>query len=128
MKGRKSMTNKRSLQVVIMSLILGFTMMLSAFSTPIAPKNEGSDSHEHQHTGAAASTPTLPAEEYVAPTTPTEPTPYDGVPVTPEQITSANYKLFGLTDDNWSQYNGYYAIRDAKELYGFAALCKSHRL
>ena len=125
MKGRKSMTNKRSLQVVIMSLILGFTMMLSAFSTPIAPKNEGSDSHEHQHTGAAASTPTLPAEEYVAPTTPTEPTPYDGVPVTPEQITSANYKLFGLTDDNWSQYNGYYAIRNSKELYGFAALCKS---
>ena len=48
--------------------------------------------------------------------------PYDGVPVTPEIITSSNYQSFGLTDSNWSAYNGYYAIRNAKELYGFANL------
>ena len=48
--------------------------------------------------------------------------PYDGVPVTPEKITSSNYQSFGLTDSNWSAYNGYYGIRNAKELYGFANL------
>jgi len=53
------------------------------------------------------------------------PTPYNGTPVTPQQISSGNYKLLGLTDDNWSQYNGYYAIRDASELYGFMNMCSS---
>ncbi len=48
------------------------------------------------------------------------PTPYDGVPVTPQKISSSNYAKLGLTDANWSQFNGYYAIRNAKELYGFA--------
>ncbi len=48
------------------------------------------------------------------------PTPYDGVPVTPKKINSGNYLQFGLTESNWSTYNGYYGIRDAKELYGFA--------
>ncbi len=50
------------------------------------------------------------------------PTPYDGVPVTPQKISSGNYAKFGLTADNWSSYNGYYGIRTAAELYGFAAL------
>ncbi len=50
------------------------------------------------------------------------PTPYDGVPVTPQKISSGNYVKFGLTADNWSSYNGYYGIRTAAELYGFAAL------
>ena len=50
------------------------------------------------------------------------PTPYDGVPVEPLKISQSNYKKLGLTDNNWSQFKDYYAIRDAKELYGFAAL------
>ena len=50
----------------------------------------------------------------------TSPVPYDGVPVTPQVISSGNYAKLGLTDTNWSQFNGYYAIRNAKELYGFA--------
>ena len=53
------------------------------------------------------------------------PTPYNGTPVTPQQISSSNYKSLGLTDDNWSQYNGYYAIRDASELYGYMNMCTS---
>ena len=73
-------------------------------------------------TASAAEIPTLPATEYVSPTSPTQPVPYDGVPVTPGKISSSNYRTYGLTDDNWSQYNGYYAIRNAKELYGFAEL------
>ncbi len=48
------------------------------------------------------------------------PTPYDGVPVTPQKISSGNYARLGLTSSNWSQFDGYYAIRNAKELYGFA--------
>ena len=52
----------------------------------------------------------------------TTPTAYDGVPVTPTIITSSNYQQFGLTDENWSEYDGYYGIRNAKELYGFANL------
>ncbi|MEE1012669.1 MAG: MBG domain-containing protein [Acutalibacteraceae bacterium] len=48
------------------------------------------------------------------------PTPYDGVPVTPQKISSGNYARLGLTSSNWSQFKGYYAIRNAKELYGFA--------
>ncbi len=119
------MTNKRSLTIVIMALFLGFAITLSAFSGYIPQENATTNYHDHSHTNLAASTPTLPDEEHVAPTTPTEPTPYDGVPVTPGKINSSNYRSYGFTDDNWSQYNGYYAIRDAKELYGFAALCKS---
>jgi hypothetical protein len=48
------------------------------------------------------------------------PTPYDGVPVTPQKISSGNYARLGLTSSNWSQFKDYYAIRNAKELYGFA--------
>ena len=58
---------------------------------------------------------------YVSAAAASSPTPYDGVPVTPQQISKSNYKALGLADNNWSQFNGYYAIRDAKELYGFAA-------
>ena len=58
---------------------------------------------------------------YVPAAAASSPTPYDGVPVTPQQISKSNYKALGLADNNWSQFNGYYAIRDAKELYGFAA-------
>ena len=74
---------------------------------------------------AQAATPTLPETEYVSPKSPSTPEPYDGVPVTPKQINSANYRSYGLTDENWKQYNGYYAIRNAKELYGFAALTRA---
>ena len=69
----------------------------------------------------------LPETEYVSPKSPTAPTPYDGVPVTPGKISSSNYRFYGLTDENWQQYNGYYAIRNAKELYGFAALTRAMR-
>ena len=48
---------------------------------------------------------------------------YDGEPVAPQQITSSNYRSFGFTESNWGQYNGYYAIRNAKELYGYAIVC-----
>ncbi len=47
---------------------------------------------------------------------------YDGIPVTPTKITSSNYLQFGLTDSNYSDYDGWYAIRNSKELYGFANL------
>ena len=56
------------------------------------------------------------------------PEPYDGVPVTPQKITSSNYRTFGLTESNWEQYNGYYAIRNAKELYGFAEIINDYNL
>lgn len=52
---------------------------------------------------------------------------YDGTPVTPTQITSDNYATFGLTADNWSSYDGYYGIRTAAELYGFANLVNSSK-
>ncbi len=52
----------------------------------------------------------------------TTPEAYDGRPVTPTIITASNYRGFGLTDENWSKYDGYYGIRNAKELYGFANL------
>ena len=74
---------------------------------------------------AQAATPTLPETEYVSPKSPSTPEPYDGVPVTPGQINSSNYRSYGLTDENWKQYSGYYAIRNAKELYGFAALTRA---
>lgn len=44
---------------------------------------------------------------------------YSGTPVAPTQITSDNYHLYGFTDSNWSAYNGYYAITNAEELYGW---------
>lgn len=44
---------------------------------------------------------------------------YSGTPVAPTQITSENYHLYGFTDSNWSAYNGYYAITNAEELYGW---------
>ena len=47
---------------------------------------------------------------------------YNGTPVTPTKIDESNYQLLGLTEENWSDYSGYYAIRNASELYGFAAL------
>lgn len=47
---------------------------------------------------------------------------YNGTPVTPTKITSSNYAAFGLTESNWSDYNGWYGIRCAEEMYGFAAL------
>ena len=50
--------------------------------------------------------------------------PYDGVPRTPQQITQENYAAFGLNDTNWSPYKGYYGIRNASELYGFADLVR----
>lgn len=50
---------------------------------------------------------------------------YNGTPVTPTKITSGNYAAFGLTADNWNNYNGYYGIRNASELYGFANLVNS---
>ena len=62
---------------------------------------------------------------YVPAAAASTPTPYDGVPVTPQQISESNYKTLGLTDNNWSQFDGYYAIRNAKELYGFAAIVNS---
>ena len=52
---------------------------------------------------------------------------YDGTPVTPTQITESNYAAFGLTADNWSGYSGYYGIRTAAELYGFANLVNSSK-
>ena len=50
------------------------------------------------------------------------PVPDDGVAVEPMKISEENYKILGLTANNWSQFKNYYAIRNAKELYGFAAL------
>lgn len=47
---------------------------------------------------------------------------YDGVPIMPAQITSSNRASFGLTGGS---LDGYYAIRNAKELYGFANLVNS---
>lgn len=50
---------------------------------------------------------------------------YDGTPVTPVQITAENYADYQFTADNYSDYAGYYGIRTAAELYGFAALVNS---
>ena len=99
------MTKKATVKVALLSLLTALTLLIGV---PLMQ--------------VSAEVPTLPATEYVSPKTPSQPTPYDGVPVTPSQITSANYRSFGLTDENWSRYNGYYAIRDAKELYGFAEI------
>ena len=45
---------------------------------------------------------------------------YDGTPVTPTKISSSTYESLGLSSDKWEPYDGYYAIRTASELYGFA--------
>lgn len=50
---------------------------------------------------------------------------YDGTPVKPKQINSANYLSFGLTDEGLSTYRDWYAITTAAELYGFAELVNS---
>ena len=47
---------------------------------------------------------------------------YNGTPVTPSKITSANYAKYGFTAETYSAYNGWYAISTAEELYGFAKL------
>lgn len=48
--------------------------------------------------------------------------PYDGTAVAPSVITADSYTSFGLEEDGWEQYNGWYAITSAAELYGFAQL------
>ncbi|MEE0061188.1 MAG: hypothetical protein UE295_10215, partial [Acutalibacteraceae bacterium] len=53
------------------------------------------------------------------------PTPYDGVPVTPQKVSESNYAKLGFTSSNWRSYKGWFAIRDAKELYGYANLVNS---
>ena len=48
--------------------------------------------------------------------------PYSGRPATPTQISSENYATFGFSASNYQAYIGWYAISNAEELYGFAAL------
>ena len=108
------MMKKVNLKMAVLSLLTALAMLTGVvFSASIMT------------TASAATIPTLPETEYVSPTSPTVPTPYDGVPVTPGKINSSNYRTYGLTDENWKQYNGYYAIRNSKELYGFAALTRA---
>ncbi len=45
---------------------------------------------------------------------------YSGTPATPPTVNADNYIRFGLSADDWNQYDGYYAISNAEELYGFA--------
>ena len=47
---------------------------------------------------------------------------YSGTAVAPKIVTDKNYATFGLTGENWSAYEGYYAISTAEELYGFAEI------
>lgn len=47
-------------------------------------------------------------------------TGYNGKPVLPQQIDENNYWIYGFTDDNWEEYDGFYGIRTAAELYGFS--------
>lgn len=47
---------------------------------------------------------------------------YNGTPATPKKITSTNYSQYGFNASNWGQFNGWYAISSAEELYGFATL------
>ncbi len=108
------MMKKVNVKMAVLSLLMALVMLMGVvFSASIMT------------TASAATIPTLPETEYVSPTSPTVPTPYDGVPVTPGKINSSNYRTYGLTDENWQQYNGYYAIRNSKELYGFAALTRA---
>ncbi|MBR3815369.1 MAG: hypothetical protein IKJ27_01435 [Clostridia bacterium] len=48
---------------------------------------------------------------------------YNGVPLYPELITEENYETFGLKDKT---YVGFYAIRNASELYGFNEMYKEN--
>ncbi len=50
---------------------------------------------------------------------------YSGSPSEPSQITAENYTDYGFTADNYSAFVGYYGIRNAEELYGFAAKVNS---
>ncbi|MBR6083214.1 MAG: hypothetical protein IKP62_09870, partial [Salinivirgaceae bacterium] len=50
---------------------------------------------------------------------------YSGTPQTPQQITAENYSSYGFTASNYSAFVGYYGIRNAEELYGFAAKVNS---
>ena len=45
---------------------------------------------------------------------------YSGTPATPPTVNADNYIQFGLSAEDWNQYDGYYAISNAEELYGFA--------
>ncbi len=47
---------------------------------------------------------------------------YNGTPVTPSKITSANYASYGFTAETYLAYENWYAISTAEELYGFATL------
>lgn len=47
---------------------------------------------------------------------------YNGTPVIPEQITKSNFANYGLTANNYQNYETWYAIGTAEELYGFALL------
>ena len=108
------MMKKMNVKMAVLSLLMAMIMLVGV----IAGASKMTEA-------SAAEIPTLPATEYVSPKSPTQPVPYDGVPVTPGKISSSNYRTYGLTDDNWSLYNGYYAIRNAKELYGFAELVRA---
>lgn len=47
------------------------------------------------------------------------------MPVTPQKVTDSNYAALGFTSSSYSAYKGWFAIRDAKELYGYAKLINS---
>ncbi|MBO7497054.1 MAG: hypothetical protein J6T98_10910 [Salinivirgaceae bacterium] len=47
---------------------------------------------------------------------------YNGTPVVPKQITKDNYADYQLSEDNYRNYENWYGIRTADELYGFAVL------
>lgn len=47
---------------------------------------------------------------------------YNGTPTEPTKISESNYTSLGLTSESFNSFNGYYAIRTAAELYGFANL------
>ena len=50
---------------------------------------------------------------------------YSGTPTQPVQISAENYSSYGFTASNYSAFVGYYGIRNAEELYGFAAKVNS---
>ena len=106
------MTKKRNLSLAILVCFVLVIMLVAVFEGAVP---------------ASAANWVLPETKTFAAATSSDPVPYDGVPVTPGQINSANYRSYGLTDENWKQYNGYYAIRNSKELYGFAALTRAMR-
>lgn len=43
-----------------------------------------------------------------------------------EKITKQNYKEYGFTADNWEQFEGYYAVENAGQLYWIAQLVNEH--